>query len=332
MNTEYKDEEIRTQEEEDEENLDHFLSGLDTGYTIVISRQEPAWCKGFLAEIAVDQSSSPLSLNDLVSQWGGHRLRLKFRRPNGTWAAHRDVPLYSFPPRVMGVDLQQSPRYPIHQNQQLQTQIQTQEPKQEKADDTKRILELMQMMSAMRAADNQAMSELIRQQNAQQSSVDPLRMMQGLLGMMTTMRSVFSGQPAEESHDDDKIIGMISQLAGLFRPQPQTPPPRLSAPNDNPAVDAAMPLDLQLSKQGPGALETFRNAVSRMPSDHQAQTLSALIGSIEEIGGRDLLLSELENRGIIGPEFDDEYEPESSDVEDPRGAAESNEGDDTIDR
>ena len=166
MTDEYIDLENETPEEREErelESLDTFLAGLEPGYTLVISRVEPVRYKGLLEEIAVTEMSNPISINYLINKWGGHKLRLRFRRPNGKWAKHRDVDLYTFQPLIFGNpipnDIQiQNPHIQqfIKKEQNTEQQIvPTAQPVQEQKEQqsTLQMMELLKMMQAMRAAD-----------------------------------------------------------------------------------------------------------------------------------------------------------------------------------
>lgn len=318
-------------EEKELEDLDEFLSGLEPGYMLVVSRVEPGWCKSVLEEIPVTEMSAPISINYLRDTWGGHKLRLRFRGPDGKWVKHRDVNLYSFQPLIYGQPIDRSgPNPHIQRTEPHDRQIQTvpifNQPATQ-TDSKKEILELLQVMQSMRAADMQAMASLIGAREPVQSYPDPYRMMSNAFALFSQFQSMRSPESVPKN-ENDEIMGLLGKLADMFgkkEPGPMrlTPPtPDTSSDMNN---DSQKKIDFDLAKQLSGleptdALDTFRRAVLSMPAEKQAQTMSALLGSIEEIGGTEVLLSGLEQRGILS--VDDESE--TDDNENPGGESGTN--------
>jgi len=303
--------EILTPEEQDIECLDTFLNGLETGFTLVIYRVEPTWCKGLLEEIQVDASKTPISLQYLINTWGGHKLRLKFRRPDGKWAAHRDLSLYSFDPLKFGRPFR--PNAPNPHIGLADQPIQTEQPAPAPAppapapeSDTRKTMELMQMMQQMRAADMSAMAALL---NQRPDPPDPFQMLQSAFGIVNQLQAFRAPPPLlpSASGDNDEVLGLVGKLADMFTHSGPNnlPPARITPPiaSDNQAIDEV------LAKLGPqGAFTALRSAAGKMGTSDQAALMGTLIGSIEELGGTDLLLDQLERRGILGS---DEGEPET---------------------
>ena len=308
--------------------IDDYLDGLQPGFTLVISRLEPSWCQGPLEEIMITQVSTPVDLNYLIQTWGGHKLRLKFRRPSGQWARHRDVPLYTFEPLKWGKPCRSQLQNPHidHDNTPIQPPPTLAVPPPEK--NTKmELLEMMQIMQQMRAADNRAMAELINAQR--QDSQDPIKMLGSALALFAQFQA-FRAPPPEQT-DNDEVIGLLGKVADLFgqqqRPNNNTPkivPPQSSTPLPAPLPESTnnnKSLHEQLSElPASQTIGTLQHAMSMMSPDKQAEVMGNLLGSIENIGGTELLLSQLENRGIIPPEeeYEDE-EPETGPNKDPRG-------------
>ena len=334
--TEREEEKISLQDREEEEfeNLNEFLSGIGPGYTVLIRREEPGWCKGLLEEREIDNTDKPIDIMYLIKTWGGRKLRLKFRRPQGTWMKHRDIELYSYPPLVWGQPIaqvkEQNPHINTYQENPQQQQISPlpQLPPAPVAvpqsDTKKEMLEMLQMMQQMRAADMQAMAALIERNRSE--GPDPYKMMSAAFGMFSHMQQTIKASIAGEtpSTGDDEVLSLLGKLTEVFTTQSRPDaPPKVTAPVGASYAPNARPLYEQLSALNPReALDTFRLAVNTMSHEKKAETMGELINSIDQIGGTELLLNSLEKRGILGVEEDETgSEMDSSDaaVEDTGG-------------
>ena len=329
----------------DVEDINGYLSGLEPGFSVVIHRLEPQWCKGLLDEIAITESSQPIDLKWLIRTWGGHKLRLKFRDNGGKWLAHRDIALYTFPPLLYGQKLREE-RNPHMGNAGEDEPVPPPRaiipasPPEPPRDDRKSLLELMALMQQMRSADLEAMSRMMATQQSQQPQVDPFRMMQGAIGLLGQFQNMRSPVTVEKN-DNDEVLGLLGKLADVFASRSHAPPARITPGESRPINELPTGggdiMGVLAGMEPTEAISTLQGAVGRMTPDKQAQTMAALIGSIENIGGTDLLLDSLEQRGIIGSDgFSDD--DETSDTLDPPdnentgGQYRPNEGDDTPNR
>lgn len=305
-------------EELDLEDLEEFLSGVEPGFSVMISRVEPGWCKGLLEDRSIDEISEPISLNYLINTWGGHRLRLKFRRPGGQWLKHRDINLYTYEPLIWGQPLKRpspNPHLLSMEDEKKQTALSVPTPASlpvpAPAPDTKKeMMELLQMMQAMRAADMQAMAAMMQNRD---NGPDPYKMMQAAFGLFSQIQSTVRPSGPAGGDENDEVLGLLGKLADMFSTnKKEEQSARITPPRSD------RPVHEQLAGMEPSeALMTFRQAVSAMPRERQEKTMSELLGSIEQIGGTDLLLSQLEQRGILG--IDDEVDTEDDAHEDSGG-------------
>lgn len=305
------------------DELDQFLSGLESGYTLVISREEPSWCRGLLEQISISDASNPIGIDYLIKTWGGYRLRLRFRRPNGQWVKHRDLPLFSFEPRRYGKIIRNPMNMHIsedfdEQSSQLLTTDSTQVQQGQQNDTKKEILELFQMMQAMRADDWKIMTQFI----APRETPDPFQMVNSAFSLFSKMQN-FQGLQSKSISENDEVIGLLGKLTDIFGNQKQGKAPKLVDTSVQPVNNTS--ISKQLSGLEPeDAVGQLQDAVSLMDPEKQVRAFSALISSIDRLpGGTDLLLSQLENRGIIS---DEEYdEPEATSDKSSRGKFESDE-------
>ena len=306
------------------ENISEYLSGIEPGYTVVVHRVEPEWAKGYLDEYSVSETTKPIDMKFLINQWGGHKLRLRFRNPKGQWVKHQDIELYTFDPLMYGQKMKRPDRNPHlagdeePQNSQYFSQqgYPIQYPYQiQQKDDKKDYLEMMALMQKMRNDDLTALSALIKQQAhpapLAPPPVDPFRMLTGAFNLFAQFQQLKA--PQAES-DNDEILGFLGKAVDVFaannKPQQET---RITPPINNPI---SADLSDALSTQDPEeAISTLQKAVGQMDPDKQARTMAALLGSIEKIGGTDLLLDQLEKRGILDP--GDEYASGTEDDESP---------------
>lgn len=321
---EYELENAEDREQRELEELDEYLSGIEPGYTLVLSRVEPGWCKGLLEEISVTQTSAPVDINYIINTWGGHKIRLRFRRPDGKWAKFRDVELYTFQPLIYGRPIERSAPNP-HKDKSPEPETtamvrQGPAPLEPPENKSREMLEMMEVIQRMRAADMQAMAAMIQaQQQNQQPQQDPLKIMNWAFTLFSQFQQARS--PELPSSENDEILGLLGKLTDAFganrRSERDT---RIIPPVGTPGENR--PLHEVLASMSPSdALSTFRMAVGSMSPDNQQATLSELLGQLEQIGGRDTLLSVLEQKGIVGPEedYDDDETPPIAQGEDPRG-------------
>jgi hypothetical protein len=316
--------------EEEIDNIDEYMSGIEPGYTVVINRVEPEWAKGCLEELSVSETKKPIDLKYLISTWGGYKLRLRFRDPQGRWVKHKDLELYSFPPLLYGQRIHQAEKNPHleEQNppsQQMQPMMQQYYPPR---DDKQDILEMMALIQKMRSDDLQALGSLIKQQTPPPPPpppppIDPFKMLTGAFGLFTQFQQMKA--PQTES-DNDEILGFLGKAVDVFaannRPQQET---RITPPTYT-SVD----LSDSLSSQDPeSAVRILQTAVGKMDPDKQAKTMAALLGSIENIGGTELLLDQLEKRGILDPNENDDENADDDDDPNSRGEYGSDAGNDS---
>lgn len=332
-----ENDEKRTREDQEMEDIDSYLSGIEPGYTVIIQRLEPMFAKGLLDEVSVDATQNPINLKYLINTWGGHKLRLKFRRPNGTWAKHRDINLYSFPPLLYGVPIKKEMSPHEHQQgdentlQAPYTPPYTPPPPPQQ-NNQKEWLEMMMMMQKLRADDMQALSSLIQAQRQEpQPQMDPFRLLQGAFGLFSQFQAMRT--PLPEKGDDDEVLGLLGKAVDVFQstmkpaPESRITPPASPSPGINPDPNS---LPYTLSAMDPKqTILTLRQAVGQMDPNKQAELMGELIGSIENIGGVDLLLDQLEARGILG---DDEEISQDDNSEGSGRQYGPNEGDHTDSR
>jgi hypothetical protein len=320
---EYELEGAEDREQRELEELDEYLSGIEPGYTLVLSRVEPGWCKGLLEEISVTQTSAPVDINYIINTWGGHKIRLRFRRPDGKWAKFRDVELYTFQPLIYGRTIERSAPNPHKQAEKSPEEtaiVRHDMDLQPRQDKSREMLEMMEMIQRMRAADMQAMAAMVQaQQQNQPPPQDPYKIMNWAFSLASQFQQARS--PELPSSENDEILGLLGKLTDAFGSSRKTDRdtriiPPIAAPGDN------RPLHEVLASMSPtDALSTFRMAVGSMSPDNQQATLSELLGQLEQIGGRDTLLSVLEQKGILGPEedYEDDEIPPAAQSENPRG-------------
>ena len=317
---EYELEGAEDREQRELEELDEYLSGIEPGYTLVLSRVEPGWCKGLLEEISVTQTSAPVDINYIINTWGGHKIRLRFRRPDGKWAKFRDVELYTFQPLIYGRTIERSAPNPHKQLEKSpeETAMVRHEPAPLEPPESKsrEMLEIMEVIQRMRAADMQAMAAMVQaQQQNQQPPQDPFKIMNWAFTLFSQFQQARA--PELPSSENDEILGLLGKLTDAFGSNKRSDRdtriiPPVAAPGDN------RPLHEVLASMSPSdALSTFRQAVGSMTPDAQQATLNELIGQLEHIGGRETLLSVLEQKGIIDPEeeYDDETPPAAQDTD-----------------
>jgi hypothetical protein len=91
-----------TEQERQLDRLDSFFSGLDSSFSLMISRIKPTWCQGILDEVRVADADTEINIAYFIENWGGQLLQVKVRGKRGQWSKGYLVPLYSYPPLVWG--------------------------------------------------------------------------------------------------------------------------------------------------------------------------------------------------------------------------------------
>lgn len=289
------------------------------------------YAQGVLEELSVGETNTPLNLKYLINTWGGHKLRLRFRRPNGQWAKHRDLNLYSFPPLVYGTPVPREVS-PHVQNQKQDgfPQPPYYPPPPPAQNSQKEMLELMALMQKMRSDDLNALGALWQAHRQEsppppppQPQYDPIRMLQGAFGLFAQFQQLRAPQP--EAGENDEILGLLGKAVDVFaQNRAPTQDSRITPPSSSSSSSSSsIPTHLQLAQMEPAqAIATLKEAAAQMDPDKQAQLMGGLLGSIEEIGGTDILLDQLEQRGIL-PEYEDDEEPDSEDDSAPYPGRES---------
>ena len=144
---------------------------------------------------------------------------------------------------------------------------------------------------------------------------DPYQMLSHAFNLFSQFQGLRQ-LPSGEKSENDEIIELFGKLADAFATTKQTvPDTRLTPPRNEPitvpvnGTAQSRPVHELLTGLGPKSVDAFRQAVSRMDAENQAATMNELLSSIDQVGGRELLLQSLEQRGIL--EYDDESDDES---------------------
>lgn len=303
------------------DRLDTFFASLQPGVTLLVERLKPTWCSGLLEEMTVSEEA--INLGYFIENWGGQLLLVKVRGPRGRLSGSYKIPLHTYPPLRFGEkiyrrqlenpdkikDDPQASQLPVIVNppspngsskaiEKIIAAIPTILPF---------VLKWIEASESRRQAD---MALILNQQHIANAS--PYNSLTEAFGLFTQLQSRFQNT---DKSDNDEIIGLLGKMADAFGSNKTPPDTRISPPSVRSSQN--QPIHEILSKMPPTqALATFQSAVSAMPPEGQAQTLSELIGSLDQLGGRDLLLQELERRGILEPE--DEI-PETDDPPDTGG-------------
>lgn len=142
---------------------------------------------------------------------------------------------------------------------------------------------------------------------------------------------------APETNENDEVLSLLGKLAGVFTQNQQAPSPARITPGESqPIVQSTSDHNVigALATMEPQqTISALQGAVAQMSPEKQAATMGELLRSIENIGGTDLLLDQLEKRGILDPDDDDSYEENSDDGSpDSRREHGPNAGNDSADR
>lgn len=93
-----QEDESKSEEKFDEiENFEDFFKQAGEGWSISVYREEPTELQGFLEERPYDPKK-PVDIPYLAREWGGQRLRIMLRGPDGKWKQRQYLNLKSYPP------------------------------------------------------------------------------------------------------------------------------------------------------------------------------------------------------------------------------------------
>jgi len=294
--TEYENEEYEIEEVEEkpdplDEALTDFFAGISPGMTVLIYRLEPSQYQGILETKTVTDATEPIDLNYLINTWGGHKLRLKFRRRDGTWAKHVDIDLYTYDPLVLGQPISRpihSPHLNIGNTDKIHVAPQP-APVQVNAMDS--LLPLMTALQTITQGQFDMLSKLLPQrQNEPQQPISQLGELMGLMMQMQafTNQNAPAAQVAEQG-EDGQLLGLLGKAVDAFATT-QKPEriPRLTgaAPVQNiRPIPNPLPLTDQLSELPPEEiLKTFQGVLAKLPEDKQAIAMDTLLDALEKSG------------------------------------------------
>lgn len=301
-----------------DEALTEFFAGVSPGMTVLIYRLEPSQYQGILETKTVTDASEPIDLNYLINTWGGHKLRLKFRRKDGTWAKHVDIDLYTYDPLVLGRPISRpinSPHLNIGNTDKVHVEAPAPVPVPVQQPNTmETLIPLMTALQSITQGQFDMLSKLLPQRQSEPQQ--PISQLGELMGLFMQMQS-FSNQgqaPKTESNEDTQILGLLGEAVKAFgNTQKPERVPRLTGaaqvqkirPIENPQS-----LTDQLSELPPTEiLEAFQGVLSKLPEDKQAIAMEALLDQLEK------------NGMISGADEEDEDTPKDSEASSGGGTA-----------
>ena len=275
-----------------DEALTEFFSGVSPGMTVLIYRLEPSQYQGILETKTVTDASEPIDLNYLINTWGGHKLRLKFRRKDGTWAKHVDIDLYTYDPLVLGQPISRpriSPHLNIGSEDKIHVTPQTSQPQFQQPSAMDSIIPLMTALQTITTGQFEMLSKLLPQR--QEVSQQPISQLGELMGLMMKMQS-FASQSAPNAQvvdngEDGQLLGLLGKAVEAFgATQKAETIPRLTGAshvqNIRP-VPNPKPLTEQLSELSPDEiLNTFQGVLASLPEDKQAVAMDTLLDALEK--------------------------------------------------
>lgn len=291
--------EIEGEEEQDEtvSAIEDYLKGITPGMTVHIYREEPSEYRGWLETKTVSDADNPIDLNYLINKWGGHKLRLKFRRPNGRWAKHVDIDLYSYDPLVMGRPLKREFVSPhLYQGE---TQITKAAPPSPPPDPLAGLTPLLAVLQGMRQGELDLIQKLMPAPQAPQAP-QPISQLGEILGLFMQMQSfaaknnpppqTFSGES-----DEAQIMGLVGKAIDAFgaSQKGRERVTRLTAgspqhrpnPGPPPNIRPIKPLEQQLAELPPDEiLSTFQKVLSTLPPEKQEIAMDQLLDALEKLG------------------------------------------------
>lgn len=327
MTEEFELESEKNEEIDPEKSINDFFAGITPGMTVMISRVEPHKYKGLLEKKTVTDVSEPIDLNYLINTWGGHVIRLQFRRPNGTWAKHVDVELYSYDPLVLGQPLKRttiSPHLNLGEAAEtalVQAQPSPPPPPQPQSNMMESLVPLMTALQTLRQGEFELLSKLIPQPQYSEPAQQPVSQLAELLGVLMKMQGFFGQNvapqaPALAENEDQQVMGLLGKAIeafGTIQKSGDSPRPRISHdPKTQAPIQNIRPLPTledQLEElDGSQLLSTFQRALSKLPVDKQNAAMDSLLDGLEEAGI------------IGGDENDDKSTEQDSQTENSGGA------------
>lgn len=214
------------------ENIQQQLNSAGVGWQIAIARAEPTFCAGHLETIPVVEPERPIDIDQIVARWGGQRLQLKIKGPDGKIRGGGTIHCRSFPPKVKGVVITEesmmrlgappTPATTMPQINQQPAAPQAQNPNPLGID----IPGLMKMAMAGKGGGDTALAGKLleyaftMQQNAMKQAqsapqMNMMKQMEGMLGMFEMFgkfKTMFGGEVGG-GDSEDSMIPMLMQLA-----------------------------------------------------------------------------------------------------------------------
>lgn len=271
--------------------FENFFNQAGDGWQISIYREEPLELKGFLEEIPFEDNV--VNLEYLAKNWGGKRLRIMLRKPNGEWGGRQYLDLRSYPPLFRGRPLNWEGSYQINGQEQNrnreysndsnilsaakilkelqppQQQMPIYPNNQNQNEALFRILELMitQQMSNLNNMQNS------RQEN-NQNSVQNLSEMMGFLGQARDFWK------RDEPNDGDHL-GSIMKIAEAVL----TRPPQKSTGQLLPPMPIVPRQNTEITKNNINNVNSFDKNIKR--DDDTEMTLDSLTQMLQNMNGEE---------------------------------------------
>lgn len=307
------------------ERTHNFLSSLSPGNTIVVERLKPAWCKGFLDEFEL---SEPLTITYFIETWGGEELLVRERQKNGQLHGSYKIPLHSYPPRRNGLPIKRYESYmesqPENGKPPITTVVNSPQPSVESSKLVEKLISALPVVLPLvfkwfdgaerrRREETDRIVELLSK-NIQQNPMADLAKIMPVISQFSAING--NGGRGNADNEQDQVFGMIEKVLNIFANREVTKPSKLISGETKPQ---SLSLSQAVSQLEPNqAIGCLQEALGYMPIEKRAATMEQLVGQIEQIGGAELLLQVLEDKGILEKESDqeDNYDDES---DDPKG-------------
>ena len=280
-----------------EKAIEAFFEDISPGMTVMIRRLEPTEYQGILETKTVSDADNPIDMNYLINRWGGHKLRLKFRRPNGRWAKHIDIDLYSYEPLVLGQPLKRDIVSPHLNPGETQIQVSPPPPPAPPPDPLAGLTPLLAVLQGMRQGEMELITKILPQSQPppQAPMVSQLGEIMGLVTQMLSFAQQNAPQPqALNGNDGDEaqLMGLVGKAIDAFgATQGKEKVTKLTASNQRPGTPAIQnirpikTLDQQLSELPPDEiLTTFQTVLSKLPADKQNIAMEQLLDALEKLG------------------------------------------------
>lgn len=275
-------------EENTPDKLERLLSSLHQGWKIVIIRELPTIFRGHLETIEYyGDEDEPIDVDYLLKKWGGRKLIIKVHDKFGRWVGGATVPLFSYPPKVNGQELDERQAYGGYRADVPSAAIIPSphgaivQPQPQPQFDIGRIIDMMGRQKGTNVADILKLVEFVQARNQQQyQQPDMIQQMLGTLEMFKRMKTVFSDM-GETNSDDSGFTSLASEmLRGLMssRNKQQEPkrrsiaPPRMNQQTidyNNSQLSSKVDNDSQNTSK-------LSNPVNRMSLTQLASQLSSL--------------------------------------------------------